>query len=242
VATFVIVHGGWGGGWEWTPVARRLREMGHEVFAPTLTGLGERAHLGSGVGLSDHVADVLALWEFEELEDVILCGQSYGGMVVTGVADQVADRIRLLVYLDAFVPEDGQALRDLVSDEFRGAIDEVAAAGGDPGFPFPEELWPPEGSLPEEVRASYLARMRPHPVGTMTEAIRLSGSVQRLRRAFVRCTGGGLGEPEPDIAPFADRARAEGWLYRESATPHDLQLFDPGGTAALLHELARSSQ
>jgi pimeloyl-ACP methyl ester carboxylesterase len=77
MATFVIVHGGWGGGWEWTPVARRLRERGHEVLTPTLTGLGDRAHLGSDVGLSDHIEDVLAVFRFEELGDVVLCGHSY---------------------------------------------------------------------------------------------------------------------------------------------------------------------
>ncbi len=118
MATFVIVHGAWGGGWEWTPVAGLLRQRGHDVFTPTLTGLGERTHLGRDIGLADHIADVMAVLEFEALRDVVLCGHSYGGMVVTGVADRVADCIRQLVYLDALVPTHGQAVLDLVPDEF----------------------------------------------------------------------------------------------------------------------------
>jgi pimeloyl-ACP methyl ester carboxylesterase len=156
MATFVIVHGGWGGGWEWTPVAHELRDRGHEVFTPTLTGLGERAHLNADVGLSDHIDDVAAVFRFEELRDVVLCGQSYGGMVVTGVADRNPDSIRLLVYLDAFVPDDGQSIHHLVPGEFRDAIREIAETGGGGGFPYPEELWPPEGLIPEQTRAGYI--------------------------------------------------------------------------------------
>jgi pimeloyl-ACP methyl ester carboxylesterase len=240
MATFVIVHGGWGGGWEWTPVARRLRADGHEVLTPTLTGLGERAHLGSDVGLSDHIDDVLAVFRFEELRDVVLCGQSYGGMVVTGVADRIPGAIRLLAYLDAFVPDDGQAVKDLVTGEFRDAVVQLEE-GGEGAFPYPEELWPPEGLLPEQTRSRYIARMLPHPLRTMTEPVRLSGKVEGLPRAFVRCTGGENAEPEEEVASFAARAQAEGWIYREMPTPHDLHLFDPDGTAAILHDLATVS-
>jgi pimeloyl-ACP methyl ester carboxylesterase len=241
MATYVIVHGGWGGGWEWTPVARQLRQSGHEVYTPTLTGLGERFHLGSGVGLADHIADVSAVFEFEALSDVVLCGHSYGGMVVTGVADRLPGSIRLLVYLDSFVPNDGQALRDLVPEEFRAAIREVGEEGGGDALPYVEEAWPPEGLIPEEVRSSYMARMRPHPLATMTDSIRLSASVESLPRAFVRCIGSGEAGAEEMMASFAERARGEGWLYRESPTPHDLHLFDPDGTAVILHDLATGS-
>jgi pimeloyl-ACP methyl ester carboxylesterase len=188
------------------------------------------------VGLSGHIADVEAVFHFERLDDVVLCGQSYGGMVATGVADRVADAVRLVAYLDAFVPRDGQAVADLVSPEFRDLIRQTEQRG-ESRVPYPKALWPPEGSLPEPARESYIGRMLPHPVRTMTEPISLSGAVERLPRAFVRCTGGEHGEPEPEMERFAQRARAEGWAYRESATPHDLQLYDPIGTAEILHGL-----
>jgi pimeloyl-ACP methyl ester carboxylesterase len=243
MATFVIVHGGWGGGWEWTPVAQKLREQGHEVFTPTLCGLGEREHLGgSDIGLSDHIEDVLAVFTFEELSEVVLCGHSYSGMVVTGVADRIPDKVRLLTYLDAFAPKDGQALQDFVPKEFIELQRQMAQQRGDGRASIPEDFLAslfPEGALPEKRQSSYMARLRPHPVKTMTEPIRLSGAVEGLPRAFVRCTGDE--GTDNDVAPFAARAQAEGWLYREITTPHDLQLFDPEGTAAVLHELATLS-
>jgi pimeloyl-ACP methyl ester carboxylesterase len=117
IATFVIVHGGWGGGWEWATVARVLRERGHEVFTPTLTGMGERAHLGRlEVGLATHVEDVVAVLELEDLHDVVLCGHSYGGMPVSGGADLASERIRLVIYIDALVPCDGQSAFDLLPE------------------------------------------------------------------------------------------------------------------------------
>jgi pimeloyl-ACP methyl ester carboxylesterase len=236
MATIVIVHGGWGGGWEWAPVARQLRERGHEVYTPTLTGLGERAHLGVEVGLVDHIDDVLAVFAFERLRDVVLCGHSYGGMVVTGVADRVPEQVRMLVYLDGFAPQDGQALLDLVPGEFAASLLQAADERQDGRIPIPPELEPPEGVLPEEVRAGYVARTRPHPRATMTDPIRLLGAVDEVRRAYVRCTAGI--DPDHDLmGRFVARARAEGWLYRESATPHDLQLFDPPGTAAIVDDL-----
>lgn len=242
MATFVIVHGGWGGGWEWTGVARRLRSRGHEVFTPTLTGLGEREHLGKDVGLSDHVEDVLAVLAFEELGDVVLCGHSYAGMVVTGVADRVPERIRLLVYLDGFVPRDGESLLDLVPEDFGQAIAEAAKAhDGGASVPMPPELLPPEGSSPEEVRERYIARIRPHPLATMTESIHLTGAVERQARAYVCCTGE-IDAGNDLMEPFAVRARTEEWLYRELPAMHDLQLTDPEATTAVLDDLARLSE
>lgn len=241
MATFVIVHGGFGGGWEWTPVARLLRARGHEAFTPTLTGMGERAHLGSRhVGLSTHVADVVALVEFEALRDVVLCGASYGGMPATGAADRLADRVRVLVYVDALVPRDGERALDFLPASFQEFAREAAAADPD-GWrvPAPDAVLPPAGLVPEERRADYARRLRPQPFASYDEPIRLSGAVERLPRAFVRCTRTDFGEELGDpIAPFAARARAEGWAYRELAAPHDPQLADPAATAEALHDLA----
>ncbi|MCC5857448.1 MAG: alpha/beta fold hydrolase [Ectothiorhodospiraceae bacterium] len=238
MATFVISHGAWGGGWEWTPVADGLRERGHRVYTPTLTGLGERAHLGdSRTGLSEHVEDLLAVFRYEDLHDVILCGHSYSGMVVTGVADRIPERIRLLVYLDAFVPENGQALGGLLPQPFIDALLQTASERDDNRGPIPPDLLPPEGVIPAETRQRYIRRLCPHPMASFTEPVSLSGAIADLPRAYVRCTG--EVDPETDIlGPFAARARADGWLYRELETAHDLQLTDPGGTLAMLDDLA----
>ncbi len=242
MATFVIVHGGWGGGWEWTEVARALRRAGHEVLTPTLTGMGERAHLARDqpVGLATHIEDVVAVLRLEDLEDVVLCGHSYGGMPVTGAADRCADRISLVVYIDALVPRDGQSALDLLPASFGDLVRAAVAEHGERSrLPIPSSLLPPENLIAHEEWTRYVGRLQDHPVATFIEPVHLTSEVDRLPRAFLRCTsddlGAGLGG-DP-IAPLAARAQAEGWLYRELAAPHDPQLIDPAGTANLLHEL-----
>ena len=156
MATFVIVHGGFGGGWEWTPVALALRVQGHIVFTPTLTGMGERGHLGPDVGLATHVKDVVAVLEFEDLDEVILCGASYGGMAVTGAADRVADRIRLIAYVDALVPADGQSALDLLPEWFGDMVRAAADDLGHGWVSIPPALLPPEGLIAEKDRGATL--------------------------------------------------------------------------------------
>jgi pimeloyl-ACP methyl ester carboxylesterase len=130
MATFVLVHGGWQGGWSWRRVVPHLRASGHEVYTPTLTGLGERAHLlGCVDGLDTHVKDVLGLIEYEDLEEVMLVGHSYGGVVITAVAEVVAEKLSHLVYLDASVPKDGQGMFDLMPPERAEGYREAALSG-----------------------------------------------------------------------------------------------------------------
>ncbi|MDG5816385.1 alpha/beta hydrolase [Chitinispirillales bacterium ANBcel5] len=234
MATFVIVHGGWGGGWEWTPVAGLLRQRGHEVFTPTLTGLGERSHIGTDIGLSDHIEDILALFQFEMLSDVILCGHSYSGMVITGVADRIPEKVKLLTYIDAFFPRDGDRLIDLVPPEVAETLMRSAKELDGKMIPYPSVVYPPEGVIPESVRENYIKRMRPQPLNTNTEPIHLSGDVDRVQHGFVHCTQSEAGF----LIPFARKAKSEGWLYREIATEHDLHLLDPEGTAGVLSEMA----
>jgi pimeloyl-ACP methyl ester carboxylesterase len=120
--TFLLVHGAWHGGWCWRRVADLLQAKGHKVFAPTMTGLGERSHLmRAGIDLSTHVTDIVNVMKWEGLSGVVLCGHSYGGMVVSGVAEQMADKIASIVFLDAFVPENGDAMADLTSQVVRDA-------------------------------------------------------------------------------------------------------------------------
>ena len=144
MTTFVLVHGAWHGGWCWREVAGRLQSAGHRVFAPTLTGLADRSHLLTReTGLETHILDIVNLLEWEGLDDAVLCGHSYGGMVVTGAADRAAGRLRALVYLDAFVPADGQSLSDMAPPERVDGMLRDAAERGD-GWkvpPLPASAW-----------------------------------------------------------------------------------------------------
>jgi pimeloyl-ACP methyl ester carboxylesterase len=204
--------------------------------------MGERAHLGRpGIGLATHVEDVVAVLELEDLHDVLLCGHSYGGMPVSGAADLAAERITLVIYIDALVPCDGQSAFDLLPDDFTEIARASAVEFGD-GWqvPIPAALLPPPGWTAEDDRASYVARLRAQPLASFAEAVRITGALELLPRAFVRCTGGNLGQDlggDP-IEPFAARAQRDGWSYRELLAPHDPQLTDPAGTAAVLDELA----
>jgi pimeloyl-ACP methyl ester carboxylesterase len=244
MATFVIVHGAWGGGWEWTPVADLFRGQGHRAFTPTLSGMGERAHEGprEPVGLSTHVDDVVSLLELEDLHDVVLCAASYGGMPATGAAERAAERIRLLVYVDGLVPLTDQAAVDLFPAWFAELVRNGLAEHG-PAWriPMPSRLFEaliPPGSLPDVVRRAYLERVRPHPAASFLESLHLTGAWESVPKAFVRCTTTSWVEVAGDpVAAGAARARKAGWPYRELAVPHDPQLFDPEGIARLLTEL-----
>lgn len=234
MATFVIVHGGWGGGWEWRGVARRLVSMGHEVHTPSLTGLGDRAHLaGRTVGLATHVEDVVSTLASYDLEDVLLVGQSYGGMVVTGTLDRAAGRVRRLIYLDAFVPEDGVSCNDLCGPDWTRRMREIAAEHGD-GWQVPFPFTGPSG-LPADVEAWYLPRMVSQPLATLDDPVDLSrGAGASVPRTFVRFLDAPGVEQEDPIAGSARRARASGWDYQELVAPHDLHVSDPERMAKLL--------
>ncbi len=242
MATFVIVHGGWGGGWEWRDVSDQLRRRGDDAFTPTLTGVGEREHLaGLEVDLNTHVRDVIGVLEWEDLEDVVLVGHSSAGMVITGVADKVPHRLALLVYVDAPVPEDGQCLLDLGDPDFAAALVRSAEAEGGWRVPFPfgEDI----ADYPEPVARRYRSTF--HPLAAFTQPLHLSGSGDGLKRAYVRCTRRTSyvesGPGADALSRSAEAARAAGWIYREIEAAHDVQIEDPEGVAALLHELATAS-
>lgn len=173
LTTFVLVHGGWGSGDEFGTVAEILRAKGHTVFTPTLTGLGERAHLArADTNLSTHIDDIVNLFGSEEIESAVLVGHSYGGMVVTGVADRIPEQIAALVYLDAALPEPGQAAIDVLAPD-DPLVQEVLAARerGDTTLAFPVRAAQEFGLSDEE-----LAKIPPHPLGSFTEPIRLTGA------------------------------------------------------------------
>jgi len=223
MATFTIVHGGWGGGWEWREVETLLRARGHDVTRPTLTGIGERAHLFSpSVNLDAHVEDVVRHLEFEGLEDVVLCGHSYGGMVVTGVVDRVPARVSRLVYIDAFVPHDGESLFDLLPPEWVSMLRASATDG----------RVPPPGENPA-YPAWYVERVRDHPLAAFEQPLRLSGRDDAVPRSYIRCL-----QSDAPLEPCIERARSAGWTMREIDAQHDAHVGDPVGLADLLSAAA----
>jgi len=248
MATFVLVHGAWHGGWCWRNVESVLKRAGHTVFTPTLTGLGDRSHLLSpDIDLETHIADIVNVLAWEELEDVVLVGHSYGGMVITGVADRAKHRLRHVVYLDAFLPADGESSASHIvrlmnpnatQADFDAEVarrrDTANAQGG--GAPDTDRLF----DIPEDLAAArewVKSRVTPHPVGTQVSPIRLAnGGSDGVQRTYILCAGA------PGRTPFmvlADRLRdAPGWTYRELDTTHDAMVTMPAETAALLIEAA----
>jgi pimeloyl-ACP methyl ester carboxylesterase len=164
VTTFVVAHGAWSSAWAWKKMRPLLRGAGHELWTPTYTGLGERAHLASpAVDLDTHIADVIGVLDMEDLRDIVLIGHSYGGMVATGVMDRARDRIAQVVYLDAFVPRDGQCLLDLQAAEVRDRMRELARTSGE-GWRLPPNPMPPdtpEADVPGQPAADCRSRSRP---------------------------------------------------------------------------------
>ena len=230
---FVLVHGGWHGGWCWKRVAPKLRAAGHEVFTPTLTGLGERSHLGGApVNLDMHISDIVHVLEAEELSDVILVGHSYAGMVITGVADRLESRLRALVYLDAFVPEDGRSLMDYIAPERRAALARAGEAAGTLD-PLPVKLL----GVTDPADAAWLARrLMPQAYATFIQPLTLAqGGGARLPRSFVYCSS----PPSGSFGQFAERLRHDpAWRFYELKTGHDCMITDPDGAAHVLLEAA----
>ena len=179
--TYILVHGAWHGSWCWKRVRAALRSAGHNVFTPTLTGLGERSHLNSAaVDLSTHIADIVNLIKWEELSDVVLCGHSYAGCVTIGVADQIPDLISALVFLDAFVLENGESFMDIVPSEVAQAVRDQAKATGE-GWkvnPIPAQLLGVRD--PHDV-AWVDAQCTPQAIATFEERIALTGNCEHIQ-------------------------------------------------------------
>ena len=234
MTTFVLVHGSFGGGWVWQKVTPLLRAGGYEVYTARLTGLSDRSHLlDCGVDLTTHVTDVASLLFYEDLSDVLLVGHSYGGMVITGVAAKVPERLKLLVYLDAYVPSDGQNEFDLWPAEERAAAQaDIVAGRGLRQPPLPAIL----GITDPEMADWVYARFTPHPLATYNQPVPVdSAKSAALPSVDIRCTAGPW---TPRFAPFAAKARVAGWKVHELATGHMAMLTAPREVAELLLELA----
>jgi pimeloyl-ACP methyl ester carboxylesterase len=235
MATFVLVHGAFEGGWCWQRVAKRLRGAGHDVYTPTLTGSGERFHLLSReVNLATHIEDISAVLRYEDLRDVVLVGHSYAGTVITGVADREYARIKSLVYLDASAPVNGQAASGAFAD---GTADKLVELSASESWLLPP-LPPSAVGVTDPADVTLLeTRRHPHPMRTLMEPLQLSCEDVKLQRSYIVCARRqGLVQlfgVDP-LAPFVERARSEGWDMHELPCGHDAMLIDPEGTARVL--------
>ena len=248
-ATFVLVAGSFAGGWIWRKVVPLLRAAGHDVYATTSTGLGDRVHLADpALDLDTHVTDVVNVLEYEDLHGVALVGHSSGGMLVSGVAERVPERLARLVYLDASVPADGQSDFDVtvLSEEDRaGAIASLVAAGWAAGTP---GLVPVDAGVEEFVKGMVedpadagwvLPKLAPHPLAAWTQPIRLGNpAAAALPRAFVFCTEQKGSADEDPTVRIAERVRSDpAWTYLELAANHLQLVNDPQATAEALLSL-----
>jgi len=225
MATFVLVHGAWVGSVVWRQLAPRLRNAGHEVYAPTLTGIGARKHLLSRkIDLDTHIQDVIGVVEDEDLSDIVLLGYSYGGMVISGVADRVPEKIASLVYLDAFVPENGQSLLSVLPpDRHHPTVpgeDWLVA-------PIPSASF---GLTRPEVIALYEGKSAPQPLATFTQPVQLTGGINRVKQKMYI-----LATDPARFTQFYDKLKNNpGWAVHTLPCTHFIQLEMPDELTAIL--------
>jgi pimeloyl-ACP methyl ester carboxylesterase len=223
--TFVVAHGAWSSAWAWKKMRPLLTARGHRLVTPSYTGLGERVHLANpGIDLDTHITDVVNALFYEDLRDVTLIGHSYGGIVATGVADRARDRITRLIYLDAFVADDGQSLVDLTG---QGAA-EARANAVDGWLVRPNPL-PPDTS-PEDV-AWIMPRRLHQPLGTLVQPLKLTQGPLTLPRHYILCT------KSDAFRRYADKGKAEGWAVYELDASHSPAVTAPDALAVLLESI-----
>jgi len=219
--TIVIVHGAWGGSWAWRKVDALLRDKGFNVYRPQLTGMGERVHLKRpDIGLTTHIDDVVNTILYEDLHDIILMGHSYGGMVITGVADRVPDRIRRLVYLDAFVPNDGESVMSFVGT--RGDWLKPMIKGD---YIVPPWVKPDQPPPHDE----------PHPLKSFTESLSLKNKAAlNLPATYILTVEAGKEPKDDDFWPQAQRAKDRGWPVLQLTADHNAQWSAPEALVEML--------
>jgi pimeloyl-ACP methyl ester carboxylesterase len=223
--TFVIVHGAWGGGWAFKEVDRLLTADGHRVYRPTLTGQGERSHLANtNIDLSLHIQDIVNVILWEDLRDVVLVGHSYGGMVITGVADRVPDRIKHVIYLDAFLPENNESVNDIRNHM---GLDQPVTNG----FIMPTWLKGNE-PLPHDV---------PHPAKTWSEKISLTNQLaaRKLPTTYILTVDKGTEASKDAFFRFYERAKARGYETIIMEGDHNVQWSHPKELVGILEQVTQ---
>jgi pimeloyl-ACP methyl ester carboxylesterase len=230
MSTYALCHGAWAGGWRWRErsVTPALETAGHQVFTPTYTGLGERVHLAHpDVDLNTHIQDILMVLQYEDLSNIILVGWSYGGMIITGVAEQAADRIAHLIYLDAFVPLDGQSVADIAGSELTAMVEQAAQTYGD-GWQIPPD-------------PDHDPRHTPHPLKSLYTPVKVKNPVAAaLPHTYIYCTEDKQANDRHRFTvEMAERTKADPqWHYREVKTDHDFS--EAQEVTSILLEFARS--
>jgi pimeloyl-ACP methyl ester carboxylesterase len=225
MTTFVLVHGSWAGSVVWRELAPRLRKAGHDVYAPTLTGIGARKHLLSReIDLNTHIQDVIGVIDDADLSEIVLVGNSYGGMVITGVADRAPEKVASLVYLDAFVPENGQSCLSLLPP----GVGLGTVAGADWLVPpIPSAAF---GFKRPEVIALWEGKSGPHPLATLTQPVQLTGGIGRVRQKMYI-----LGTEPARFTRFYDKAKSDpGWTVRALPCTTFMQLEMPDELTTIL--------
>ena len=232
--TFVLVHGAWHGGWCWRRVTDLLTARGHEVFAPTLTGLGDRSHLASlPIDLSTQIEDVVRAMQFEDLSNVVLVGHSYGGFVISGVAERLEKSIKSIVFLDAFVPDNGMSLSDYWPPDRKKLFEEMAASTGWKTIPAPSAAF---FKVNEKDQAWADSKSVPHPYPCFTEKARLTGARERIvKKAYVRAAE----YTSTYFSMFYEKYKNDP-AWRTYAVPcgHDVMIDMPQRLVDILEEVA----
>jgi pimeloyl-ACP methyl ester carboxylesterase len=232
MATILVAHGAWSAGWAWRKMHRLMQAAGHHLLTPTYTGLGEREHLANrSINLETHIDDILGVIKFERLNDIVLVGHSYGGIVATGVADRAPDKIRQLIYLDAFVPQEGQSLFDLVPSAAVSRFRQGAEEQGD-GWRLPPNPIPADTS-PED--AAWITALRcQQPLACMEQKLSLRHGPLTLPRAYIHCTR----KDAPDsFRAFYERGKGEGWPVAAIDASHSPHVTAPDLLAATLDNI-----
>jgi pimeloyl-ACP methyl ester carboxylesterase len=229
--TFLVCHGAWGGGWSWKKLHPLMQAAGHRLVTPTYTGLGEREHLATpSVDLETHIQDILNVIRYEDLRDIVLLGHSYGGMVATGVADRARDRVAQFIYLDAFVPRDGQSLLDL-NEVARPRMQEAAKSGD--GWRVPPNPTPPD--TPPADLEWLSARRVNMPIKCFEMKLKLHNGEPTMPRSYIYAT---RITPADTFGRFAARAKSEaGWRYYEIDASHSPVVTAPEALTALLETI-----
>ncbi len=231
--TFLLCHGAWGGGWSWKKMHALMQAAGHKLLAPNYTGLGDRIHLANpDVGLGIHITDIVNVIKYEDLHDIVLLGHSYGGMVATGVADCARDLINQIIYLDAFVPRDGQSLFDFLPQSERQRMRDGAAAGDNwriPPNPTPPDT-PPEDIEWLNARRAYM------PIKCFETKLKLTHGETDLPRSYIYCSRKQAGA-DP-FAQFAKRLKDDSlWRYFEMDASHSPNVTAPAALMKVLQEI-----